>query len=171
MCAALTFVIGGAASGKSALAERLVRARPAPWVYLATGQAFDDEMRAKIAVHQARRDDGWINHEVPLDLAGALGQVQGHVALIDCMTFWLTNHIFADSDLGAETETLLAALAACPIPVVAVSNEVGQGVVPDTPLGRQFREAQGRLNIALAAQADTVVQVVAGLPNVLKGSI
>lgn len=170
MCAKLTFVLGGAASGKSAYAEGLVTARPGPWTYVATAQAFDDEMRDKIARHRARRTKGWHTVEAPLDLAGALKGVTQGVVLIDCMTLWLTNHVLAERDLAAETASLQRALTDCTVPIVAVSNEVGQGIVPDNALGRQFREAQGRLNIALAARADRVVQVVAGLPNVLKGT-
>ncbi len=163
-------VIGGAASGKSAYAEDLVKARPRPWVYLATGQAFDDEMQTKIDIHQSRRGAGWHTVEAPLDLTGALAEIDGGVVLVDCMTFWLSNHLLADHDLEAETARLMTALGACTVPIVAVTNEVGQGVVPDHALGRRFREAQGRLNIALASRADRVVQVIAGLPNVLKGT-
>jgi len=91
--------------------------------------------------------------------------------LFDCATLWLSNHLLAGHDPEAEQTRLLEALAACPAPVIVVSNEVGQGIVPEAALGRRFREAQGRLNIALAAQADLVVQVIAGLPQVLKGRL
>lgn len=145
--------------------------QPGPWIYIATGEAFDDEMQAKIDLHKARRGAGWQTVEAPLDVGSVLsGLTQGSV-LIDCATFWLTNHMFAESDLEAETARLLDAIDACPCPVTVVSNEVGQGVVPENALARRFREAQGRLNIALAARADVVVHVVAGLPNVLKGQL
>lgn len=170
MCSEFTLVIGGAASGKSAYAENLVTAAPGPWVYLATGQAFDDEMRAKIDIHQSRRGTGWHTIEAPLDLAGVLADIDAGMVLVDCMTFWLSNQLLAEHDLAAQTARLMPALEACAVPVVAVTNEVGQGVVPEHALGRQFREAQGRLNIALAARADRVIQVVAGLPNLLKGA-
>ncbi|MEM8728808.1 MAG: bifunctional adenosylcobinamide kinase/adenosylcobinamide-phosphate guanylyltransferase [Pseudomonadota bacterium] len=169
MARSLTFVLGGASSGKSAYAEALVRAHPAPWVYLATAQAFDAEMTAKIEQHQARRGLGWDTIEAPLNLSTPLREATRGVVLVDCVTLWLSNLLLQERDLTSETAALVEALHACPRPVVVVSNEVGQGIVPEHALGRRFREAQGRLNVALAAQAGTVVQVVAGLPNVLKG--
>ena len=168
----LTFVLGGAASGKSAFAESLVEAAAPERVYVATAQAFDAEMERKIARHRDRRGAGWVTREAPRDLGPALGSVQPRTAvLLDCATLWLSNLMLAGEDTAEAGPRLLAALAACPAPVVVVSNEVGQGVVPDHALGRQFREAQGRLNIALAAEAGLVVQVVAGLPLVLKGRL
>ncbi|MAC76703.1 MAG: bifunctional adenosylcobinamide kinase/adenosylcobinamide-phosphate guanylyltransferase [Rhodobacteraceae bacterium] len=169
MAEPFTFALGGAASGKSAYAEALVTGQPGPWIYIATGQAFDDEMRAKIDLHKARRGAGWQTIEAPLDVVSPLSGLTRGAVLIDCATFWLTNHLFAETDLGAATEALLDAIDACPLAVTIVSNEVGQGVVPENALARRFREAQGRLNIALAARADVVVHVVAGLANVLKG--
>lgn len=168
----LTLVLGGAASGKSLWAERLVEAASPRRLYLATAQAWDLEMQGKIARHRARRGGGWTTVEAPHDLASALGGIPPNAAgLVDCATLWLTNRMLAEADLAAEEGALLAALAACAAPVVVVSNEVGLGIVPDTPLGRRFREAQGRLNQALAAQADLAVLVAAGLPLVLKGRL
>ena len=167
----LTLVLGGAASGKSAWAERLIQAEVARPVYIATAQAFDAEMQAKIARHKVARGPDWITIEAPLDLAGALGWHDDIPALVDCATLWLSNHLLADTDLDTLISPLLDALAARRAPVVIVSNEVGQGIVPDSALGRTFREAQGRLNIALAAESALVVQVIAGLPNVLKGTL
>ncbi|GAB4558212.1 MAG: hypothetical protein Tsb0024_22630 [Ruegeria sp.] len=119
-----------------------------------------------------QRGTGWHTIEAPMDLCPALaGLSPDQVCLIDCATMWLSNHLLADSDLEQEQAALLAALRACPAQIVIVSNEVGHGVVPDNALARKFREAQGRLNIALAAQADLVVQVIAGLPQVLKGQL
>jgi adenosylcobinamide kinase/adenosylcobinamide-phosphate guanylyltransferase len=165
-----SFVIGGARSGKSALAERLAIGSGRPRRYIATAEAWDDEMRARIARHRADRGAGWETVEAPLDLAAALaGAGQGEVVLVDCATLWLTNHLLAEHDLEVETASLLAALAACPAPVIMVSNEVGWGIVPDNALARAFRDAQGRLNQRMAAQADLVVGVMAGLPVVLKG--
>jgi adenosylcobinamide kinase / adenosylcobinamide-phosphate guanylyltransferase len=150
----------------------MVRATGFPRIYVATADAWDDEMRDRIARHKADRGDGWTTVEAPRDLCGALRQVPtGHVVLVDCATLWLTNHLLADADLDAETGHLLAALATCAAPVVIVSNEVGWSIVPDNALARQFRDAQGRLNQRLAAQADTVVAVMAGLPMVLKGQL
>lgn len=168
----LTFVLGGAASGKSAFAEQLVVSTGKNRVYLATSQVFDDEMRLKIRRHVDQRGDGWATIEAPMDLRSALaGMSPDQVCLIDCATMWLSNHLLADSDLEYEQAALLAALRTCPAQVVIVSNEVGHGIVPDNALARKFREAQGRLNIALAAQADLVVQAIAGLPQVLKGQL
>lgn len=165
----LTLVTGGAASGKSRLAETRVLGSGRAPVYIATAQAWDDEMRAKIARHRARRS-GWRELETPSDLPGALSSLTGNeVALVDCLTLWLTNVMLADADLKVAEDALCAALATSAAPVVCVTNEVGQGIVPDSALGRQFREAQGRLNQRIAAQADSVVAVMAGLPFALKG--
>ncbi|WP_342455915.1 bifunctional adenosylcobinamide kinase/adenosylcobinamide-phosphate guanylyltransferase [Phaeobacter gallaeciensis] len=170
--AAVTFILGGAASGKSAFAESLCFSSGKPKAYWATSQIFDDEMREKVAKHLAQRGADWTTHEEPFDAAKALGAlVEGQICLIDCATMWLTNHLLADHDLEAETETLLQAIDACRAEIVIVSNETGLGIVPETALARRFREAQGRLNIAIAARAQTVVQVTAGLPLVLKGSL
>ena len=167
----LTLVIGGAASGKSARAEALVRAEPGARVYIATAQAFDDEMRAKIAAHKdMRAGDGWRTIEAPFDVAGALDGIGvGDVVLLDCATFWLTNLLLAERDWQTEAEALIASLRACTAPVVVVSNETGQGIVPENALARAFREAQGQLNQRLAAEAGLVLGVMAGLPLVLKG--
>ena len=162
-------VIGGAASGKSVLAEGLVTGTGLRRVYLATAQAWDDEMRDRIAVHRDRRQ-GWATVEAPRDVAGALAGVPaGSVVLLDCATLWLTNVMLGGADVAAEEGALLAALAACAAPVVVVTNEVGLSIVPDNALARAFRDAQGRLNQRLAAQAGLVVAVWAGLPLVLKG--
>lgn len=169
---ALSLVIGGARSGKSAFAEHLVTATARPRRYIATAEAWDDEMRTRIARHQTDRGARWTTIEAPLDLAPALAAARPDEAvLIDCATLWLTNHLLADHDLDAETATLLAALAACAAPVVIVSNETGWGIVPDNALARRFRDAQGRLNQRLAAEAALVVTVIAGLPLALKGQL
>lgn len=168
----LTFVLGGAASGKSAYAEQLVVSSGKSRAYLATSQVFDDEMQQKIQRHLAQRGPGWDTIEAPLDLAPVLADLNAEQAcLIDCATMWLSNHLLAENDLEQARSELLGALENCKAQIVIVSNEVGQGIVPDNTLARRFREAQGRLNIALAAQADLVVQVTAGLPLVLKGQL
>lgn len=165
-------VLGGAASGKSAWAESLLENGGKPMVYVATGRILDAEVAAKVAVHKKRRDARWRTIEAPLDLSPALSQATAKdVVLIDCATMWLSNHMMDASDLGQAQEALLGALRTCPAPWVIVSNEVGHGIVPDNAMARQFREAQGRLNIALAQEATLVVQVTAGLPMVLKGSL
>lgn len=168
----LTLVVGGAASGKSAYAERLVEATGRPMRYLATAEAYDDEMRLKIAAHQARRGAGWETIEAPRDLTTPLGAAErGQVVLLDCATLWLTNLILGDADLATEESRLIHALTDCTAPVVIVSNEVGAGIVPENALARRFRGAQGRLNQTLAARADLVITVIAGLPLALKGTL
>lgn len=168
----LTLVLGGAASGKSDFAEGLVAASGRPRAYIATAEARDAEMQAKIARHREARGPGWRTLEAPRDLSQALGGISpGEAVLIDCATLWLTNLLLAEADLAAGEAELFAAMDACPAPVVIVSNEVGLGLVPDTPLGRRFREAQGGLNRRLATRADLVVFVAAGLPLVLKGAL
>ena len=169
---ALTLVVGGARSGKSAFAEGLVVASGRPRRYIATAEAWDDEMRDRIARHRRDRAGDWTTIEAPLDLPAALAVTPPDAAvLIDCATLWLTNHLLAEHDLAAETEALVAALAACPAPVVIVSNETGWGIVPENALARRFSDDQGRLNQRLAARADLVVTVIAGLPLALKGTI
>jgi adenosylcobinamide kinase / adenosylcobinamide-phosphate guanylyltransferase len=164
----LTLVLGGARSGKSRYAEDLLRQATGPWHYLATAEAGDDEMRQRIAHHRARRGEQWQTLEVPHELANAIGEIDTGAALIDCLTLWLSNALLAQRDIDTECDRLIAALQAAPGPIVAVSNEVGLGIVPDTPLGRQFRDAQGRLNQRVAAIADHVVLMAAGLPLSLK---
>lgn len=150
----------------------MISATGRPRVYIATAEAWDDEMRDRIALHKGDRGAGWHTLEAPLDLAQALSTIPPDVAvLVDCATLWLTNHMLADHDLGLECDRLLAALAGCAAPVVVVSNEVGSGIVPENALARRFRDAQGRLNQRLAGGADLVVAVMAGLPFVLKGDL
>lgn len=169
---ALTLVVGGARSGKSRLAERLVTASRRPRSYIATAQAFDDEMRARIAQHRADRGPDWHTREAPTDLAAALAACPpGSAILIDCATLWLTNHLLAGDDLAAASDALIHSLTTHPDPIVIVSNEVGWGIVPENALARQFRDAQGRLNQQIAARADSVLGVMAGLPFALKGPL
>lgn len=172
MLAKRTFVLGGAASGKSVWAEEWVESYGLPMVYLATGQIFDAEVAARVEVHKNRRDQRWDTVEEPLNLAPTLADLGAEqIVLIDCATMWLNNQMMAKADLDQAQSDLIQALRACEAPWVIVSNEVGQGIVPDNAMARQFREAQGRLNIALAAEAALAVQVVAGLPQVLKGTL
>ena len=165
----LTLILGGARSGKSAHAEKLVTAHRAPWTYVATAQAFDGEMTERIALHRARRGEGWQTVDAPLDLAGAIDGIQaGQPLLVDCLTLWLSNHLLAGSDLEAECVRLTDALARPRGPWFVVGNEVGLGIVPDNALARRFRDAAGRLNQEVAAVADSVLFVVAGLPLKVK---
>lgn len=168
----LILVLGGARSGKSALAERLIMTAGAAPRYLATAEAWDDEMRARIALHRARRDgQGWETYEAPLDLAQALADDRQTPTLVDCLTLWLTNHLLARHDLDTEVAALLEVLQSRPGLTVLVANEVGLGIVPDNVLARRFRDEAGRLNQRVAQIADTVVFTAAGLPLLLKGSL
>jgi adenosyl cobinamide kinase/adenosyl cobinamide phosphate guanylyltransferase len=162
------FILGGARSGKSRHAEALVQAWPQPWSYIATAQAFDDEMRARIAEHRTRRPDGWRTIDAPLDLAQALREAGDTPVLIDCLTLWLTNLILGEHDIVTAVAALLAALSARKALTVVVSNEVGLGIVPDNALSRRFRDEAGVLHQRVAEVADHVVLVVAGLPLQVK---
>ena len=164
-----TLVLGGARSGKSRHAEALIARYPAPWAYVATAQAWDDEMRARIAEHRARRGADWHTIDAPLDLAAALAEAGTRPALVDCLTLWLTNLMLGGHDIAAATGALQDALAARAAPAVLVSSEVGLGIVPENALARSFRDAAGALHQALAARAASVHFIAAGLPLVLKG--
>lgn len=167
----LTFVLGGARSGKTAYALGQALAGPAgPRVMIATAQALDDEMAARIARHQAERGPEWTTVEAPLRLAEAVADLRaGEVAVVDCLTLWLTNQMLDEADIGAKVAELTAALRASPADLVVISNEVGQGIVPDNALARRFRDEAGWMHQAVAAAADRAVLVTAGLPLVLKG--
>ena len=165
-----TLVLGGARSGKSGYAESLFDTRSEPPVYIATAQAFDYEMQERIAAHRQRRGGQWKTVEAPLDLADALAEAQDVPVLVDCLTLWLSNLLLGEHDIEAASAALEAALAARTARSVLVSNEVGMGIVPETALGRAFRDHQGTLNQRIAGAADQVVFVAAGLPLVLKGS-
>ncbi len=168
----LTLVLGGAASGKSAYAEALVLMADLTPVYVATAQVYDDEMATKVSRHRDRRGTIWTTIEEPLDVAAVLHRsTTKQVVLIDCATLWLTNVLLGKRDIARESAAMVAALGVCPSPVVIVSNEVGQGIVPDNALSRSFRNAQGTLNQSIAAHADLVVAVMAGLPLALKGDL
>ncbi len=169
--ARVTLVLGGARSGKSRYAESIVMGLPPPWIYVATAEPLDDEMLARIAEHRARRGSDWRSIEAPRDLAGVLSEMPaGAAVLVDCLTLWLSNLMLAGADLDAATARLDGVLAHSATPAVLVSNEVGSGIVPDNALARRFRDAQGRLNQRVAARADRVVLVAAGLPLVVKGN-
>ncbi|WP_160000653.1 bifunctional adenosylcobinamide kinase/adenosylcobinamide-phosphate guanylyltransferase [Roseomonas sp. 18066] len=166
---AFTLILGGARSGKSRHAEGLVARHAAPWAYIATAEAWDGEMRDRIAQHQARRDARWATIGAPLDLEGALDQAGDRPALVDCLTLWLTNLMLGEHDVAAATIALEAALDRRAAPTVLVANEVGLGIVPENKLARAFRDQAGLLNQRLAARAATVHFVAAGLPLVMKG--
>jgi adenosylcobinamide kinase / adenosylcobinamide-phosphate guanylyltransferase len=168
---ALTLVLGGARSGKSRYAETLIAASPPPWTYIATAEAGDDEMAARIEAHRARRGASWRTIEAPRELAAALAKCGGGPVLIDCLTLWLSNLMVADADIEKETARLEQALVGAAAPVVLVANEVGSGVVPAHALGRKFRDLQGALSQRMAARADRVVLMFAGLPLAVKGTL
>ncbi len=166
----VTLVLGGARSGKSRLAESLAHGERH---YIATAQAFDAEMRERIAKHQAHRGAGWTTHEEPMGLPLKLAEVDGmrRFILVDCLTLWLSNLMLGEQGWEGPTSALTSVLAGAAADVVLVSNEVGLSIVPDNALGRRFRDAQGLLNQRVAAVADNAVFVAAGLPLVLKGKL
>jgi adenosylcobinamide kinase/adenosylcobinamide-phosphate guanylyltransferase len=167
--ARVSLVLGGARSGKSARA--LALAGTPPHVFIATAEALDGEMAERIRLHQAERGESWALVEEPLELAAAItaNAAEGATLLIDCLTLWLSNLIHHERDVAAETEALADVLSVVSCRVVLVSNEIGMGLAPMNALGRDFRDAQGRLNQRIAAVADHVEFVAAGLPMVLKG--
>ncbi len=164
----LTLVLGGARSGKSRHAEALIEAEPGPWTYVATAQGHDDEMRERIAQHRERREEGWRTVDAPLELANAIADADGGPVLVDCLTLWLTNVMLAERDTPAERAALIATCRTVSGPLVLVSNEVGLGIVPDNALARWFRDEAGRLHQDLAARADSVILMVAGIPMQVK---
>lgn len=171
----VALVLGGARSGKSRYGLSLAENFPAPRLFLATGEARDAEMAARIAAHQLERGPGWETREVPLALPEAVREGQGRYGaiLVDCLTMWLANLMLRptseDEDLTAAGRRLLAVLDRVATPTIFISNEVGLGVVPEAPLARQYRDWLGWLHQQVAAAADRVVLVVAGLPMTLKG--
>ncbi len=166
----VTLVLGGARSGKSRLAESLARGEKH---YIATAQAYDTEMRERIAAHRAQRGEGWTTHEEEIGLPLKLAEVDApkRFILVDCLTLWLSNLMLGELDWDGPAMAMTSMLAGVQADVVLVSNEVGLGIVPDNALGRRFRDAQGLLNQRVAAVADNVVFVAAGLPLLLKGRL
>jgi adenosylcobinamide kinase / adenosylcobinamide-phosphate guanylyltransferase len=162
--------LGGARSGKSAYARKLAEAAASSRLFVATGVAGDEEMAKRIARHREERGEGWTTLEAPRDLVGALtaDAREGRAIVVDCLTFWLANLVFAGDDIAAQILLLCDAVRQLQGPVIFVSNEVGLGIVPQTSLGRDFRDWQGRLNQQMAAACDAVVFIAAGLPILLK---
>jgi adenosylcobinamide kinase/adenosylcobinamide-phosphate guanylyltransferase len=166
----LTLVLGGARSGKSRYAEAVTMTSAAPWIYIATAEPFDDEMRARTGEHKSRRGNDWQTVDAPTDLAGAIEDVPvDRTVLVDCLTLWLNNLMFRKINIETAIENLEAALAERQTATVLVSNEVGFGIVPDNAEARRFRDLQGRLNQRIAAMAGRVVLMVAGIPMLVKG--
>jgi adenosylcobinamide kinase/adenosylcobinamide-phosphate guanylyltransferase len=166
--APVTLVLGGARSGKSRFAEELLAERSGRRLYLATAQPGDAEMAARIERHREGRGTGWRTVEAPLDIAPAIAAAGEDAVLLDCLTLWLSNLMAAARDIGQATEALCRTLGKVRAPVVLVSNEVGLGIVPDNALAREFRDQAGRLNQQVAAAADRVYFMAAGLPLILK---
>lgn len=167
----IILVLGGARSGKSAFAEELVDRSGLAKAYLATGQVFDDEMKRRVDIHKTRRGPEWELVEEPLDLCGTLSRISSEkkAVLVDCLTLWVTNLMMAERNQAGEAEILVSALKTLPGTIVLVSNEVGQGIVPDNAMARAFRDHAGLLHQKVAATADEVYFVTAGLPQTLKG--
>lgn len=167
----VTLVLGGARSGKSTFAENLVLKSGLSPHYIATAQIWDDEMRARIDMHKERRTTGWTNIEAPDDLEAALLEADGenHIILVDCLTLWVTNLMMGQADIAARSQTLCAVLSDMKAPVVLVSNEVGLGIVPENDMARAFRDHAGRIHQEIAAMADEVYFIAAGLPLKMKG--
>ena len=165
-----TLIIGGARSGKSAYAKSLAERAAAARIFIATAERTDAEMRERIARHRRERDQSWLTVEEPLELVDAIAAhaERQRSVLVDCLTLWLSNLMHHERDVANATAALVSCLASTDGHVVLVSNEVGLGLVPDTPLGRAFRDAQGRLNQDIAAVCDHVYLVTAGLPVALK---
>jgi adenosylcobinamide kinase/adenosylcobinamide-phosphate guanylyltransferase len=163
MASMKTLFLGGARSGKSRLALAAAERHAGPLHYLATAEAWDEEMTDRIARHRAERDDRWRTVECPLDLPEAIGAIDAGVILVDCLTLWLSNLMLGDHVIAARSDALCAAIGATPLPLIIVTNEVGMGIVPDHPLGRAFRDAAGWLNQAVAAKMADRYFVAAGL--------
>ena len=161
---ALTLLLGGARSGKSSLAVRLGRGWDIPVAFVATATSDDADMAARIAHHRSERPRSWTCVEEPLDLAGALGECGENGAIVDCLTVWVANLLDTRSpaEAVAEAGRVAAVAAARPAPTIAVSNEVGLGVHPATPAGREFRDALGRVNALWTEVADEALFLVAG---------
>ncbi|MEN8258140.1 MAG: bifunctional adenosylcobinamide kinase/adenosylcobinamide-phosphate guanylyltransferase [Thermodesulfobacteriota bacterium] len=169
---ATVFFLGGCRSGKSRLAEEFVVNNFSRPCYVATmTQSADSELHERIKIHQNRRGDSWQLIEEPQDLCTVLSQPESDVILIDCLTMWLTNLLLADlsdNDIRVKVNEFSRAISNCPASVVMVSNEVGLGIVPDSVLGRRFRDLAGWLNQQVAEVSQRVILVAAGLPQVLK---
>ncbi|WP_421849882.1 bifunctional adenosylcobinamide kinase/adenosylcobinamide-phosphate guanylyltransferase [Novosphingobium sp.] len=170
MTGRVVLVLGGARSGKSSFAEQLGDALAGQHIYLATAQALDDEMTSRIARHRADRASHWHTVECPLELEESIREHDGKdaVLLVDCLTIWLSNLMLGDHDVAAARDRLAKLVADIQGVLLLVSNEVGQGIVPDNALARQFRDEAGWLNQAMARAADEVWFVTAGLPQRLK---
>jgi adenosylcobinamide kinase/adenosylcobinamide-phosphate guanylyltransferase len=164
-------VLGGARSGKSRYAQAVAEGAGGRLVFVATAQAFDDEMTDRIRRHQADRDGRWTTVEAPLDVPGAIAAADGEdaVVLVDCLTLWASNLLLREEDADARLAALLDTIAGARGQILLVANEVGLGIVPDNALARRFRDLAGTINQRVAAAVDRVHMTVAGIPMVVKG--
>jgi adenosylcobinamide kinase/adenosylcobinamide-phosphate guanylyltransferase len=169
----IMLITGGARAGKSRFAERLMIARPARHAVVATGQAGDPEMAERIARHKAERDRSWEVIEQPISIRSAIRNAArpDRIVLLDCLTLWISNLMAERRDMEIEVSALIGTLQNAAGPMIVVSNEVGLGIVPDNALARAFRDNLGRANQAIAAAADCVLFMAAGIPIVLKGEL
>jgi adenosylcobinamide kinase/adenosylcobinamide-phosphate guanylyltransferase len=172
MASRIVLITGGARSGKSRYAEERAREIGARLLYVATAEGSDEEMARRIAAHRARRGAEWTTIEAPIDIANALGKINGRfdAAVVDCVTLWLSNLIERGDETAIEraVEEFIAAARIAGAPVFVVTNELGSGIVPENALARSFRDQAGRANQRLAAAADEVILMVAGLPLFVK---
>lgn len=170
----IIYVCGGARSGKTGYAQKIVEEMAAGQglakIYVATAQAWDEEMADRIKRHQGERGPDWQTAEAPMDLPAKILELSNPetILLVDCLTLWLTNILLAERDIDAERIALVAAIEGAKGPVVVVSNEVGMGIVPENALARRFRDEAGWVNQAVANTADKAVLVASGLPVILK---
>lgn len=165
----MTLVLGGARSGKSRYAQILAMAAPPPWIYVATAEPLDDEMRERIAKHKSSRGDGWSTVEAPIEMPRAVAHAPTSApVVIDCITLWLSNLMLGAHNVGTAIAQFTKSLDGRKAPTIVVSSEVGAGLVPETTLGRDFRDQAGLINQHLAVTAHHVVFMVAGLPMPLK---
>ena len=163
---ALTFLVGGARSGKSTLAVKLARASDSAVTFVATAEALDDEMAARIARHRSERPAGWETYEAPLELESAIAKVPaGAVAIVDCLTLWVSNLMGAglsDDEIATRSGAALEVAAAREEPTIVVSNEVGMGIVPMDASARRYRDVLGTVNATWCDRADRALFVVSG---------
>lgn len=169
--AGTTLVLGGARSGKSAFAEKLVLDSGLKPIYIATSQVWDEEMRARVDAHIERRGDDWVCVEAPIELENALRDADqsGNAILVDCLTLWVTNLMMAEANIGDRFSTLIEQIQHTKAPLVLVTNEVGLGIVPENKMAREFRDHAGKLHQDIASIANKVFFIAAGLPLQMKG--
>ena len=166
----IIFVIGGAKSGKSGFALCSASNLPGKKAYIATAQPFDNEMEERIIRHKKERPDEWGLYEEPMNVSGLLANihVSHDVLLLDCLTLWVSNLLLEEREIEAEIGLFMKSLSSCSSTLYIVSNEVGCGIVPDNSLSRRFRDIAGSLNQKVAAAADEVYLVTAGIPIKIK---